>query len=575
MDRELLRQAKRARVLLLCAVVVGVLGAGATIAQMAFLSEVVDRVFLGGESLEQVRSLLFLLLGAVVLRSGFLWLREIAAQRGAVRVKSDLRERLMGHLMRLGPGYARDERTGELAATAVEGVERLDAYLSRYLPQMALAALVPLLVAAYLLPLDPVSAVLLLVTAPAIPVLMVLVGSHAEIHTRRQWATLSRMSAHFLDALQGLPTLKVFGRSAAERERVAKVSNEFRVRTLKVLRYAFLSGFVLEFITMLSIALVAVALGVRLLLGVVSFETAFLVLLLAPEFYRPLRELGVSRHAGMEGKAAAERIFEVLNTPAPAEQGSGTAEKPAGPLDIEFDGVSYRYPGSTHPVLFDIGLTLPAGTCTAVVGRSGAGKSTLINLLMRFAEPESGRIFANGIPISELPVETWRENLALVPQRPYLFYGSVLDNIRLARPAAKREEIEEAARMAGAAEFIERFPQGYDTQIGERGIRLSSGEAQRLAIARAFLKDAPVLIMDESTSSLDPKSERLIGAALERLMRDRTVLVVAHRLNTVYSADRIAVLEAGRLVETGTHADLVERGGPYARLVKTYHRMPV
>jgi ABC-type multidrug transport system fused ATPase/permease subunit len=206
------------------------------------------------------------------------------------------------------------------------------------------------------------------------------------------------------------------------------------------------------------------------------------------------------------------------------------------------------------------------------VGRSGAGKSTLVNLLIRFLDPESGRIAANGIPIIDLPVETWRASVALVPQRPYLFYGSVMENIRLARPTATQEEIEEAAALAGAAEFIARLPQGYDTQIGERGVRLSGGEAQRLAIARAFLKDAPVLIMDEATSSLDPESERLIGSALERLMRDRTVLIVAHRLNTVYRADQIAVLEAGRVAEVGAHADLVQRGGPYARLVGTYKR---
>ena len=552
--------------------VLGVLGAAATIAQMALLSKVVDRVFLDGESLGQVGTLLLLLLGAVVLRSGLLWLREISAERGAIYVKGELRERLFAHLMHLGPGYTKGERTGELVATAVEGTERLDAYVGRYLPQMALSALVPLLVAAYVLPFDWISAVLLLVSAPAIPVLMVLVGSHAEKHMQRQWSALSRMSAHFLDVLQGLSTLKAFGRGAAERERVAKVSDEFRERTLKVLRYAFLSGFVLEFIATLSIALVAVALGVRLLIGSIAFEPAFLVLLLAPEFFRPLRELGVYRHAGMEGKAAAERIFEILNTPAPVSPGSGAATKLGGRLEIELSDVEYTYPESGRPALSGINLTLPAGSCTALVGRSGAGKSTLVNLLMRFVEPEQGRISANGTPITDLPVELWRENLALVPQRPYLFYGTVLENIRLARPEATQEEVERAAELAGAAEFIDRLPQGYDTGIGERGVRLSGGEAQRLAIARAFLKDAPVLIMDESTSSLDPESERLIGDALELLMRDRTVLVIAHRLNTVYRADYIAVLDDGYLVETGTHAELIEREGPYARLVDTYNR---
>jgi ATP-binding cassette subfamily C protein CydD len=572
MNRELLRQVKPARIFLICTIALGMLGAVATIAQMFFLSLVVDRVFLAGESLEEVRALLLLLLGAVVLRSGLLWLREVVAQRGAVRVKNQLRERLFAHLMLLGPNYTGGERTGELSATAAEGVERLEAYVGRYLPQMALSVFVPLLIFAYLLSVDPISAVLLLATAPAIPVLMILVGSHAEEHMQGQWAALSRMSAHFLDVLQGLPTLKIFGRGAAERERVAEVSDEFRARTLKVLRYAFLSGFVLEFIATLSIALVAVALGVRLLIGNIPFEAAFLVLLLAPEFFRPLRDLGVHRHAGMEGKTSAERIFEILNTPEPTSKASGPASQPSVPLSIEFNYVGYGYPGSEKPALSGVDLTLPVGTCTALVGRSGAGKSTLVNLLVRFLDPDSGRITANGVPIDELSVEGWRENVALVPQRPYLFYGSVLENIRLARPDATREEVERTAELAGASGFIERLPRGFDTEVGERGVRLSGGEAQRVAIARAFLKDAPVLVMDESTSSLDPESERLIGDALVRLMQDRTVLVIAHRLNTVYRADRIAVLQAGRLAESGTHADLIERSGPYARLVGTYKR---
>ena len=570
MNRELLRQVKPARIFLICTIALGMLGAVATIVQMFFLSLVVDRVFLAGESLEEVRTLLLLLLGAVVLRSGLLWLREVVAQRGAVRVKNQLRERLFVHLMLLGPNYTGGERTGELSATTAEGVERLEGYVGRYLPQMALSVFVPLLIFAYLLSVDPISAVLLLATAPAIPVLMILVGSYAEEHMQGQWAALSRMSAHFLDVLQGLPTLKIFGRGAAERERVVEVSDEFRERTLKVLRYAFLSGFVLEFIATLSIALVAVALGVRLLIGNIPFEAAFLVLLLAPEFFRPLRDLGVHRHAGMEGKTSAERIFEILNTPEPTSKASGPASQPSVPLSIEFNFVGYGYPGSEKPALSGVDLTLPVGTCTALVGRSGAGKSTLVNLLVRFLDFDTGRITANGVPIDELPVEGWRENLALVPQRPYLFYGSVLENIRLARPDATREEVERTAELAGASGFIERLPRGFDTEVGERGVRLSGGEAQRVAIARAFLKDAPVLVMDESTSSLDPESERLIGDALVRLMQDRTVLVIAHRLNTVYRADRIAVLQAGRLAESGTHADLIERSGPYARLVGTY-----
>jgi ATP-binding cassette, subfamily C, bacterial CydD len=293
---------------------------------MVLLSKIVDRVFVGGEDFAAVTTQILALLGAVVVRAGLLWVREVTAQRGAVRVKFELREQLLSHVFRLGPAYAAGERSGELVTTATEGVERLEPYLARYLPQVALSAFVPLLVAAYILPRDLANAVLLLVTAPVIPIMMILVGSYAEEHTKRQWLALSRMGAHFLDALQGLTTLKVFGRAAGERERVARVSDEFRRRTLKVLRFAFLSGLVLEFMTAAAIALVAVVLGVRLINGAISFEQAILVLLLAPEFYRPLRELGVSRHAGMEGKAAAERIFEVLDAPAVACGGGRVSE---------------------------------------------------------------------------------------------------------------------------------------------------------------------------------------------------------------------------------------------------------
>src|SRR5215210_4382020 len=335
MNRELLFQVRSARVSLTLSVALGLLVAAATIVQLVALSKVVDGVFLGGRDLGEVGGLLLLLLGASCLRSCLLWGREVAAQRGAVRVKSELRDRLFAHVLRLGPSYTVGERTGELSTTMTEGIEKLDAYVGRYLPQVFLSVLVPLMIAGYVLPLDLSSAVLLLVTAPVIPVLMILVGSYAEEHTRRQWRALARMGASFLDAIQGLTTLKVFGRSAAEGERVAAASEDFRERTMKVLRYAFLSGFVLEFMTAAAIGIIAVTLGVRMISGSMPFEVAFLVLLLTPEFYKPLRELGAHRHTGMEGSAAADRIFEVLSTPVQVRQSSGALNPVSGEISVE------------------------------------------------------------------------------------------------------------------------------------------------------------------------------------------------------------------------------------------------
>jgi ATP-binding cassette subfamily C protein CydD len=556
MKRELLWQTRHVRGALALSILVGVLAAGVTIVQMAFLSKIVNQVFWVHQGLPQLVPLIFLLLGSISVHAGLVWTRGMVAQRGAIRVKSELRERLFAHLLRLGPAYCHSEHTGELAATANEGIERLDAYISRYLPQIFLSVLIPLLICVVVFPFDWMSATLLLVTGPVIPLLMILVGSYAEQHIQRQWQALSRMSAHFLDVIQGLPTLKLFNRSSAEQSRIARVSERFREQTMQSLRLAFLSGMVLEFMTCIAIGLIAVVLGVRLLDGGISFERAFFVLLLAPEFYRPLRDLGTHRHAGMEGKEAAKRLSEILATPLPVQEGSEPSIRPTGQLEIALRHVTYSYPGNDHPALKDVDLVLSACTCTALVGRSGAGKSTLVNILLRFIEAQEGEITVNGIPLTSLSPALWREYIALVPQKPYLFHGSVSANIRLANPLATDQEVEQAAELAGAAEFIARLPQGYATQIGERGVRLSAGQAQRIAIARAFLRNAPFLVLDEPTSSLDPESETLIRQALERLLCDRTVLIIAHRQNTIACAQQVAVLDHGNLVEVGPPATL-------------------
>jgi ATP-binding cassette subfamily C protein CydD len=517
-DQKLLACIRPVSGILAFTVVLGLMGAIATIAQMSLLSRIVNTVFLLHKGLAQVFLSLALLIGAILIRAGLLWWREVTSQRAAIRLKTSLRERVFTHLLQLGPAFSKGERTGEMVAVLNEGVERLDPFVSRYLLQLVLSILVPLLILVVIWPVDWFSAVLLLFAGPVIPLLMALVGSNTQKRTEAQWATLSCMSAHFLDVMQGLTTLKLFGHSRDQQERIAYMSDRYRDKTLQVLRYAFLSGAVLEFMTLTAIGVIATTLGVRLLNHPISFDRAFFILLLTPEFYRPLQELGSQRHAAMEGRAAAKRLFEILETPA---------------LDA-------------------INLRLSAHTRTALVGRSSAGKSTLVNLLMRFMDATSGTISANGVPITALPPDEWRKYVALVPQRPYLFYGTVRENICLARPQASDHEVEEAAALSGAISFIDELPHGFDTQVGEQGTHLSAGQAQRIAIARAILKNAPILILDEPTSSLDPENEMLIRQSLTTLMRDRTVLVIAHRFNTIAQADHFVVLECGRIIEAGT-----------------------
>lgn len=568
----------------------GLLGTLLTIGQMALLAHVTARAFRDHAGLGALGLELAAFLGLVLIRATVTGLRETAGQAGARCAKQALRTQLLAHLQRIGPLGLKGERTGDLVAVAGEGIERLDPYVARYLPQIALAVLTPLAILVAVAARDWISAIILLATAPILPLLMALVGRYAESHLQAQWTTLARMSAYLLDTLQGLTTIKTLARGVVTGENVRRISTAYKDRTLRALRYAFLSSLVLEFITAGAIAMVAVVLGTRLLDGALSFETAFFVLLLVPEFYRPLRDLGQHRHAAMEAKAPMERIAALLAVPIgpdsapltgdpqpqptrsrhPASAGGSlSTEEPiilARPLQIVLSGAGYSYPGSQSPALSGIDLVLRPGTRSALVGPSGAGKSTLVGLILRFIEPTVGGIAVNGVPLAALPVEDWRAHLAYLPQRPHLFAGSIAENIALGRQGASPQDVAWAAAMAGADHFIERLPAGYETAIGERGARLSGGEAQRIAIARAFIRDAPVLILDEPTSALDPATEAIIRTALERLMPGRVVLIVAHRLNTVATADQIAVLERGKLVEIGVHRELIERGGLYARL---------
>jgi len=506
---------------------------------------------------------------------------ELSANQVAVKVKTDLRMRIYKHLQIMGPIEIRsqpDFSTGELINLITEGIESLDGYYRRYLPQLALAAIVPLTYLIFIFPVDQLSGIILLVTAPLIPIFMVLIGSRVELLTKRQWQTLNRMSAYFLDVLQGIATLKLFNRSSAQLGFIALVSNRYRDTTLGILRVTFLSALVLEMVSTLSTAIVAVEIGLRLLNGYLTFEQAFFVLLLAPEFYLPLRMLGTRFHAGVAGTTTAKQIFEVLGTGIATnyekitDQTRFVSTSPPSwsmSANIHFKDVYYSFQNRTAS-LNGVTFKINEGETVALVGPSGAGKSTIAHLLMRFLDPTAGQISVGSMNLLQLPSQAWRQYVTWVPQNPYLFNDTIEENVRLGRPTATQTQVIEAAMLAYAHEFIQELPAGYQTLIGDQGFLLSGGQAQRIALARAFLRDAPFLILDEATANLDPELAQKIQTAISKLMTGRTTLIIAHRLPTIYHADQIIVIDEGQVVESGPHEVLVHNQGLYRRLVTSY-----
>ena len=596
-DRRLLRVHRTATVLLALVVGAGALGALLLVGQTWLLALAIDGVFLGGAGLGDVLPLLAgaaaLLLGRSVAAAA----GEVLAQRAASRIKGGLRARLAAALFALGPTFTRNERAGELVSTLGEGVEGLDEYITQYTPAFFLAVINPLLIFAAVLLLDPATTLILLFAGPMLVLLLALIGGQAQRLTQQRFAELSWMSAFFLDLLQGLPTLKLFGRSQEQAANIERISRRYGDTTLQVLATAFQSSLVMEWAATAATAMVALEVSLRLVAGSIAFAPGLAVLLLTPEFFLPLRQLAIKYHAGAAGKAAGERIFGLLAqgeaaarqpltpgagdetaplpapspailpaTPAIAAPAIAPVQEPARTFaagDIRFDHVACTYPtapaagASRGPALLDVSFVLPAGQTTALVGPSGAGKSSAANLLLRFLEPDAGAIYAGDRPLASIDPAHWRRQVAWVPQHAHLFAGTVAANIALGRPEASRAAVIAAARAAHADEFIRALPQGYDTPLGEGAARLSGGERQRIAIARAVLQDAPLLILDEASANLDAESEALIAGALARLMQGRTVLLIAHRPQLAAAASQVIVLEGGSVVEAGPPSTLL------------------
>lgn len=549
------QQARLVRGNMLATILAAFAGGLLIIVQARLLAMVCQRVVIEGIGAAPLLPLLAWVALIALLRGLTTYLAEHAAVKAAARVRQQVRSALYQRLLLLRPTGLAGE-VGALTELVTAGVEGLEAYIARFLPQMVLAGLLPLAVLLVVLPSEWSSSLVLIFSAPFIPLLMILIGKGTETLNQRQFSRLSRMAGHLLDLVQGLPDLKVFGAAKREAELVAQVSDQYRVGTMAVLRVAFLSAFTLEFFSTVGTAVVAVIIGFRLLAGNLSLLDGLFVLLLAPEYYLPLRNLGLAYHSRMNGMAAAERIIPLLLLPLPDNRG-GQLSVPNGAPEIICESVTFRYGGERGGVQ-DVNLTIPSSSMIALVGASGSGKSTLARLLLGLAKPESGRITINGTDLTQLDQSAWRSKLAWVPQSPFFFSATIKENLLLGRPDADDHTIRQALAAAALTAVIDELPEGLATRLGDRGAGLSGGELRRLALARVFLRNAELVVLDEPTAGLDTENEQLVLNAVDRLSVGRTMLIISHREATISRCNQAAVLTAGRLERIITSKEYLE-----------------
>lgn len=515
------------------------------ILQAFILSKIISDVFLLKKSLQELVWQLFIFLIISILCFIIEWKGENKIFNIAHSIKKEVEKKTFSHICHLGPAYIRKQKTGELANTLLTGMNKLEAYFAEYLPQCLKSVFIPIGILFFIFPIDQLSGFILLFTAPLIPFFIILIADVVQLLTQKQWTALTRMSGFFLDVLQGFATIKVFGATTYYTVKIKKISKEFHLRTMKVLKIAFLSAMVLEIIATISIAIIAVEVGLRLLYSKLEFCPALFILILAPEFYMPLRKMGSSFHAGMEGFSAAQSIFEILQQSRPAV---GKILHMHTIEHIVFDNVTYSYEGQPEPALENFNLVISSGQKITLIGPNGSGKTTLVNLLLKFIQPQQGVIKIQNVPLGDIESNYWRQNIAWVPQHPYLFHKTIAENIQMANPIASNKELIQVVKNVCLYEFIQSLQNGLDTVIGDRGTRLSGGQAQRIALARALIKDAPILIFDEPTVFLDVETEKEIQKIISQLTKNKTVIFITHKLNNIEKSDQIIFMSKGRIV---------------------------
>lgn len=530
------------------------------------IAVVLSRAIFDHASWQQLWPLVALVPLLGLARAGLVLAQRRATFEAGAAVSARVQDALEQRMRERGPSWTSSQSSGDTVTRLVDGVDLLIPYYAGYLPQAALAVAIPAVVLVAVTFADPWSALVLLIAAPLLPIFMVLAGKAAEQASQRRWLRLRRMGAQFMDALAGLTTLRLFRAAEREARSLADTGEAYRRETMAVLRIAFLSALVLEFFATVSIAVLAVLIGFRLLWGKMAFEQGLFVLLLAPEFFLPLRALGTQRHRRMDAMAAATDVMALLAAPSPqAEPVPVKRAIHTERVSIAFEHVGFDYEAG-RSVLRDVDLSIEAGARLTLVGATGSGKSTLLALLMGFAMPGSGRIIIQGEDLAALDLDAWRRHIAWVPQRAHIFHGSLRDNLLIAAPAASRVELERALWATGLAEVAARLPHGLDTPLGERGLGLSGGERQRVALARAWLRRASLLLLDEPWQHLDEASAARLESMLQQRAQTCTVLRIAHRLQTLADDEDVAVLSEGRIVETGRVGALRTGNSVFARL---------
>ncbi len=516
-----------------------------TVCQAYLISWIVGIFFINHNELKHIVFYISLFLVFAVIRFPISWLSEISASFLGIRVKEKTRNRFFDSLIALGSESMKAEKSGELANSAVAGIESLEPYFSQYLPALILAVVSPIIFLIFAYLTDPLSGLVLTITAPLIPIFMFLIGSKAQDMTDKQWKSLSYFSSHFLDVLQGITTLKFLGQSKKQSHKISEISEEFRLATMKTLRIAFLSSLVLELVATLSTAVLAVEIGVRLLYGYIGYEPALFILIIAPEFYAPLRNLGARFHSGMEGVSVGKRVCSVIDKVNTLSLKDSKKVVPLQNFPIKIDSLSYRYPEQERYALKSINMTINQNEKIAIVGKTGSGKSTFIKILLKIIDKYDGTINLGRYELNLIDEDHIKNLISWAPQKPYLFNKTIKENLLLAKPTAADEEIMESLRLAALSDFVNSLNKKLDTVIGERAVRLSGGQAQRISLARLFLKNSPIVVLDEFTSNLDPIYEAEIMGNLNMWAVDKTVITVAHRTNTIKNVDRIFVFNDG------------------------------